>query len=134
MSMACVGGNHGVPASTVSSQCPNSPQTAAPEAPSEFIVWGVGELGRFFSGAALRMGMRVTPIIHSTDPMQVLDDERQNEHFPPAWEAHPQIGRPTVCVVWAVVKVASSAVVSPAVGVERPFCQVPGLALALDPP
>jgi hypothetical protein len=34
----------------------------------DLCVWGVGELGRWLGGAALRVGLRVTPITRATDP------------------------------------------------------------------
>ena len=109
-----------------------------------FIVWGVGELGQFFGGAALRLGFRVTGIRRNDDYASILravgpcpllisvgEDDLdnvlacvpaefadklilvQNELFPSAWLQHPQIGSPTICVVWAVVKRLASALVSP---------------------
>jgi hypothetical protein len=34
----------------------------------DLLLWGVGELGRFLGGAALRANMRVTPITRATQP------------------------------------------------------------------
>lgn len=39
---------------------------------SDFVVYGLGELGRFYAGGALRAGYRVTPIRRGDDPAQVV--------------------------------------------------------------
>jgi hypothetical protein len=44
----------------------------------DLVVWGPGELGRWFGGAALRLGMRVTPItrgMNAREAMAGLDHE-----------------------------------------------------------
>jgi hypothetical protein len=38
-----------------------------------FVVYGLGELGQLYGAAALRAGMRVTPITRASDPHAVLD-------------------------------------------------------------
>jgi hypothetical protein len=38
----------------------------------DLCVWGVGELGRWLGGAALRVGLRVTPLTRARDPGQTL--------------------------------------------------------------
>ncbi|MET0343265.1 MAG: hypothetical protein ABW252_19810 [Polyangiales bacterium] len=38
----------------------------------DLVIWGVGELGRLYGGAALRAGVRVTPITRESDPARVL--------------------------------------------------------------
>jgi ketopantoate reductase len=39
---------------------------------NDFVVWGPGELGRWFGGAALRLGMRVTPITRGMNVREAL--------------------------------------------------------------
>ena len=39
---------------------------------NDFVVWGPGELGRWFGGAALRLGMRVTPITRGMNPREAM--------------------------------------------------------------
>jgi hypothetical protein len=38
----------------------------------DFCVWGVGELGRWLGGAALRVGLRVTPLTRQSEPRETL--------------------------------------------------------------
>ena len=38
----------------------------------DFVVYGLGELGQLYGAAALRAGLRVTPITRRSDPQQVL--------------------------------------------------------------
>lgn len=40
--------------------------------PTHIAVVGAGQLGRYFGGAALRLGMRVVPILRSDDPEAVM--------------------------------------------------------------
>jgi hypothetical protein len=39
---------------------------------NDFVVWGRGELGRWFGGAALRLGMRVTPVTRGMNPREAM--------------------------------------------------------------
>ena len=39
---------------------------------NDLVVWGPGELGRWFGGAALRLGMRVTPITRGMNPREAM--------------------------------------------------------------
>jgi hypothetical protein len=38
----------------------------------DLLVWGVGELGRWLGGAALRAGLRVTPLTRDGSPQEIL--------------------------------------------------------------
>ena len=38
----------------------------------DMVIYGLGELGRLYGAAALRAGMRVTPIVRESDPARVL--------------------------------------------------------------
>ena len=38
----------------------------------DMVIYGLGELGRLYGAAALRAGLRVTPIVRGSDPARVL--------------------------------------------------------------
>ena len=42
--------------------------------PSDLVIYGVGQLGQLFAGGALRLGLRVTPIVRATDRALVFRD------------------------------------------------------------
>lgn len=41
--------------------------------PSDLVVYGVGQLGQLFAGGALRLGLRVLPVVRETDRAAVFE-------------------------------------------------------------